>query len=428
MHDFARLTNMDSPIDDLFLTKRLRNPRAQQRALAVVFGVALLATSGCQRSTTFDNPVDSLQKTTAGRIVANNLSSEIAHWQAQLARDNGANLPRYSRLQANLLVRAQFELRMDDYVAAHTVAERAVSEHPAEAGAWLLLANGHSAVHRYGEAKTALTKATTLLDGPNDPAAAAIAARACQLTRTAGDYTAALRCAGDAVTAAPSASSHGEYASLLAELGRYDEAQAHFTKAWASYRQPSPLIPAWLALAQSKALQDTGKDKAAAALLVAMQARLPEHLRLTVETAVALESIGKRSAAIAMLEPLLQQTEDPDVPNLLASWLADEGDTEAAATMTARAASGFATHMAALPAAYAAHAAEFYAGAGNDLSKAYQLATQNAENAPTVPALSQLVEIGEQAERGADACQLARRLMTNQTLRAARPDLASCAS
>lgn len=394
-------------------------------AALVLVGLALTA---CERKHTAANPAETLHKTTSGEIVVANLDADIAHWTGQLQQDGQATTGRYARLQSNLVLRAALRLRKDDYLAAQAIADRAIADYPEQPAAWLLQANALSAVHRYEAAGEMIDKATEFADNADAPMTVAIASRRCHLARAAGDYDTALRCAGDTVTAAPSASSHGEYAGLLAELGRHEAALAQFAKAWDSYKKPSPLIPAWLALAQSKALQDAGQDEAAAKLLVEMQRRFPQHLRLTVETAVALEATGKRKAAVAMLEPLLAQTDDPDVPNLLAGWLADAGDAEAAKAMAARAARGFESHMHVLPAAYAAHAAEFYAGVGNDTAKAYSLAMGNARNSPSVPALEQLLEIGAAAGQADQACQLVQSLVTSTVLREARPDLLDCKS
>ena len=401
---FVTMQHMDSPSKKkMFTTHKLIGTLL----IGLCGGLMLTA---CERKPAFDNPVATLHKTTAGEIVQSNLDADIAHWQSKLAGDEAQGLGRYGRLQSSLLLRAQVRMRMDDYLAAQTVAERAIAEHPEAPAAWMLLANSHSAVHRYADAAKAVERAASKLQNAGDPISAAIAARRCNLNRAEGDYTAALRCASDAVTAAPSTATHGEYATLLAEVGKHDAAGAHFAKAWAAYKQPSPVVPAWLALAQSKALQDMGKDKAAAELLTTMQARMPQHLRLTVETAVALESIGKRQAAIDMLTPLLDETGDPDVPNLLAGWLADAGDSTQASAMTEQAKQGFAKHMATLPAAYAAHAVELWAGPGKDLPRALELAKFNAKNSPTVPALGLLLDMASEAEDLPTACEAATKL------------------
>lgn len=372
--------------------------------------ILLLAAAGCDRKAPFDNPVDSLHRTTDGGVVLNNLDADITHWQAQLAKGEGRNLSRYARLSQSLLLRATLRLRIDDYQQALSVSEQATKLWPEDPSAWILRASALSAVHRYGQAQLALGTAADLIDDPTSPTASLLLDRQCKLERARGNYTTVLRCAGDTVTAAPSASSHGEYASLLAELGRHAEAQAQFTKAWAAYKQPSPVVPAWLALAHSKALQGADKPKAAAQLLAAMQARLPQHLRLTVETAVALEEVGQRKQAIALLEPLLEQTDDPDVPNLLAAWYSEAGDAARATAMTTRAAKGFEDHMARLPAAYAAHAAEFWAGPGDDLKQALALAEANARNSPNVPAMELLIDIARQADALAQACTVVNQL------------------
>lgn len=383
----------------------LSSTKLPARSLLLICAL-LLAIAGCERKAQFDNPVDSLHSTTNGGVVLSNLDNDIAHWQAQLAKGEGRSLSRYARLSHALLLRATLRLRIDDYQQALSVTEQAAKQWPNDADAWILRASALSAVHQYAKAQLALNTAADLIGDPTSPTASLLLDRQCKLERARGNYTTVLRCAGDAVTAAPSASSHGEYASLLAELGEHDDAQVQFTKAWAAYKQPSPIVPAWLALAHSKALQGADKPKAAAQLLTAMQTRLPQHLRLTVETAVALEAIGKRKQAIALLEPLLAQTDDPDVPNLLAAWYADAGETARATAMTSRAAKGFEDHMARLPAAYAAHAAEFWAGPGDDLEQALALAETNARNSPNVPALELLIDIGRQANALARACAL----------------------
>jgi hypothetical protein len=90
--------------------------------------------------------------------------------------------------------------------------------------------------------------------------------------------------------------------------------------------------------------------------------------------------------AEALLAPVLS-SRDPEVRWRLADVLIAQGRFEEAETHRKAARSGFEALLDRHPLAFADHAAEFYAGSGNDLRRALELARMNAANRPTVRAI-----------------------------------------
>src|SRR5262245_24776954 len=89
---------------------------------------------------------------------------------------------------------------------------------------------------------------------------------------------------------------------------------------------------------------------------------------------------------------------DPEVDWRLADVLAAQGRVEDAEARMKAARSGFHFILERHLLAFADHGAEFYAGSGNDTSRALELAQANAANRPTRRALAQLQAIELAAE------------------------------
>jgi len=83
------------------------------------------------------------------------------------------------------------------------------------------------------------------------------------------------------------------------------------------------------------------------------------------------------TGAIALVRPLVEQSDDPEYAGQLSSLLADSGARDEAAALRARAAARYDQLIARHPAAFADHAARFWLGPGADASKALTLARLN---------------------------------------------------
>jgi hypothetical protein len=113
-------------------------------------------------------------------------------------------------------------------------------------------------------------------------------------------------------------------------------------------------------------------------------------------------SQGRTGDAEALLLPALA-SRDPEVRWRLADALNAQGRFEEAERQLAAARSGFDELLEKHLLAFADHAAEFYAGSGNDCRRALELARTNVANRPTRRAVKQAGAIALIADAAAGA-------------------------
>ena len=179
--------------------------------------------------------------------------------------------------------------------------------------------------------------------------------------------------------------------AVLADLERFAEANAVYRRAFYSYDRLSPFPPAWICFQLGALWGETVPvpDSDVAALWYRRAvAYLPGYVKARVHLAEVLESQGRTAEAEALLLPALSSG-DPEVRWRLADLLIAQERLEEAETHLNAARSGFEELLRQHLLAFADHAAEFYAGSGNDLGRALQLARTNAANRPTRRALEQ---------------------------------------
>src|SRR5262249_54553558 len=116
-------------------------------------------------------------------------------------------------------------------------------------------------------------------------------------------------------------------------------------------------------------------------------------------------SQGRTKEAEALLIPALS-SRDPEVRWRLADVLIAQERFEEAETHLDTARLGFEELLGKHLLAFADHAAEFYAGSGNDLRRALELARTNVANRPTRRAVKQAQTIAVIAEEVAAASDL----------------------
>jgi hypothetical protein len=184
-------------------------------------------------------------------------------------------------------------------------------------------------------------------------------------------------------------------AALLADLAFFEEADAVYRRALQDYDGASPFPPAWacfqLGMLWGELAPEPDLDLAATRYCRAL-GYLPGYVHTRVHLAEIDASQGRLLEAEALLRPALASG-DPEAPWRLSEVLSAQGRWEEAATHLDAARAGFETLMAKHPLAFADHAAEFYAGSGNNLARALELAQANAANRPTRRALRQVEEI-----------------------------------
>jgi hypothetical protein len=251
----------------------------------------------------------------------------------------------------------------------------------------LLNAEVASTVHRFVDARSHLARAA-LMDGPRE----AIDRHTLTIDQACG-------VAPDAVLAARRriATASGRLEDLvplgaaLVDLERFAEADVVYRQAFYSYDDVSPFPLAWTCFQLGMLWGELVPvpDPGLAALWYRRAiAYLPGYVKARVHLAEVYASQDQTGDAEALLRPALPSG-DPEVRWRLADVLIARGSFEEAETELHAARCGFEELLERHFLAFADHAAEFYAGSGNDCRRALELARANVANRPTRRAVKQ---------------------------------------
>jgi len=191
--------------------------------------------------------------------------------------------------------------------------------------------------------------------------------------------------------------------ALLADLGRFTDADAVYRQALYSYNDISPFPLAWVCFQLGMLWGELAPlpDPALAAHWYRCAiSYLPGYVRARVHLAEIYASHAQAGDAEALLRPALS-SRDPEVRWRLADVLITQGGLEEAATHLDAARVGFDELLDKHLLAFADHAAEFYAGSGDDRRRALNLARANVANRPTQRAVKQAHAIAAEADETA---------------------------
>jgi tetratricopeptide (TPR) repeat protein len=195
--------------------------------------------------------------------------------------------------------------------------------------------------------------------------------------------------------------------SLLADLRDFDAADRAYKQALQAYRDVSPFPIAsvcfqlgmlWGELAPEPRLALAAQWYRQAIAILPMYTKARVHLA---EVCCAegnfgeAEEILRRAMAIG----------DPEVDWRLGDALATQGRLKESEACIKVARSGFESLLERHLLAFADHGAEFYAGSGDDLGRALELARVNADNRPTLRAFEQAYTIAISANDATAACE-----------------------
>lgn len=362
-----------------------------ERVRGVVTGVALAAMlAGCsapssdelppptgggggQRPTS-DYPAISV---TAGDIALRNLDAQIAGYAtAMKQRPEDFMLARqYIGL---LLSRMQFRSTFDDLTVVVTVAERMHQLYPDRSETQLLWAEALSSVHRFDEAE-AIYQAL--------PVSSASAQAKTMLHFATGRFT-----LEDVALVQARAKTTPTYASFTAlalaqlSIGLYEDADRSFARAIDVYRDSSPFALAWVAF-QRGLMWAESADQPARALVHYRQAVkwLPGYAVAEIHLA-ELERPTDRRAAVARLERVVAETQDPEATGQLGALLTQRGsvgDRALGGLLIDWASARYEALLARHPEAFWDHAAEHFAVRGKRPTYALALARINVRLRPT---------------------------------------------
>lgn len=297
-----------------------------------------------------------------------------------------------------LSTHAQYFGVLDDYSRALEAAERTVRRHPKVAEAYLQRASARQALHLFDEALRDLVQAEKLggdveaaragifqAEGRFDEALA-IRARRLQKRRTFYDLAA--------------------MAQLQGELGNVAEAEALFVEAQDHYEDPSPFGLAWLYFQAGLLEERNGRPSSAKELYRAAHERLPQYA----PAAAHLASLVEAAQAIALLQPIVQASDDPEYQAQLGALTGD-------AALVEKARLRYQQLLQRHPSAFADHAARFWLGAGGDPRRALTLAERHLR--PTREGYDLLVQAATAAGDDGVRCSAAGRLSAFPYLTAA---------
>jgi hypothetical protein len=187
--------------------------------------------------------------------------------------------------------------------------------------------------------------------------------------------------------------------AVLADLECFAEADAVYRQALLSYGDISPFPLAWvcfqLGMLWGELVPEPDPNLAALWYRRAV-AYLPGYVKARVHLAEIYASQDRTSDAEALLLPALS-SRDPEVRWRLADVLIAQERFEEAEIQLEAARFGFEELLSRHPLAFADHAAEFYAGSGNDHARALELARANVANRPTRRAVKQAHAIAGKA-------------------------------
>ena len=180
--------------------------------------------------------------------------------------------------------------------------------------------------------------------------------------------------------------------AVLADLGSFAEADGVYRQAFYSYRDISPFPPAWVCFQLGMLwgeLVPVPDPNLAALWYRRAIAYLPDYVKARVHLAEIYASQDRTADAEALLMPALA-SRDPEVRWRLADVMVAQRRLDEADTQLDAARFGFDELLRRYPLAFADHAAEFYAGSGNDCRRALELARTNVANRPTHRAVRQV--------------------------------------
>ena len=190
--------------------------------------------------------------------------------------------------------------------------------------------------------------------------------------------------------------------ALLADFERFTEADVVYQQAFSSYDDVSPFPLAWVCFQLGMLwgeLVPVPDPNLAALWYRRAIAYLPGYVKARVHLAEIYASQGRTGDAEALLLPALS-SRDPEVRWRLADVLIAQGRFEEGERQLDAARSGFDDLLGKHFLAFADHAAEFYAGSGNDRRRALELARANAANRPTRRAIKQAHAMAAAAAQG----------------------------
>lgn len=310
------------------------------------------------------------KNSTDGKIAVGNLDGQIAGYQHLI--DKNTNLPlAYGALVPLYLQRGQYLGQLRDYDRAEELATKRFALNQ-DGLAFLNRASVRQTFHQFNEALADLDAA----EKRGAKKSALLHLRA-SIWQAMGRTQDALGLREAMAARDPDIMTLATLATLKADLGETDPADALYAKALAGYADVSPFPIAWVDFQRGLMWEKAGQTSKAKTYYQYAVARLPQYAPAEGHLAGVEAATGDRPGAIARLRKLVLVTDDPEYVGQLASLLAQTGQAAEAKTQLAKAAAGFDELLERHPAGFADHAARFWLDVAKDPKKADALAQLN---------------------------------------------------
>lgn len=347
--------------------------------------------------------------TTDGRIAMTNLlgSLQTAEGLVKARQYDPSSMATVVKLRCAV---AHYRGNLADYEQAAQMVDQMFKRAPQSPHSFLARAKLHSIFHEFDQALADLAQAEKL-----DPETAQVV-----YDGRAGIFTAlgksdeALAMYQQINARRPDTSTMGLLAGLLADRGQVAAADDLFMKAQLRFSDVAPFPIAWLYFQHGLMWEQAGNLPRARELYAAAVDRLPTYAPAVAHLAAAEAARANRERAIALLRPLVAESDDPEYKGQLAGLLKEAGDTAAAEALRTQARTQYEALLAKHPRAFASHAVRFYLGAGADPQAALAWAEKNLAALLTTDSLALAAEAATAAKASARACALADQLTKRQ--------------
>ena len=339
-------------------------------------------------------PERAVVKTTSAKLAMGNLLGQIKGVKKTLESSKG-NLRLTSRGNALLLQQARYLGQLSGFDEALAFAEAAVKEHPENPISYSLRAEARAALHLFEEADADLAKARELSTKPRGQKIEL------SIAMGRGEYEKVLEARRANRERAPNFETWADEATVLAHMGKKDEAELAFQAAEGAFGTTNPFPLAWLYFEWGSMYERLGElDKAVAKYRLA-HARMPNFAHSTAHLALLVPP----SEGIEMLNKLVEQSDDPEYLALLGK-LQNTVKPDSGKDSIEKAAKRFDELMTKYPAAFADHAARFWLDAGSDLAKAEDAAKKNFQVRKSPASYTLMLEVLKEKKDDKSLCEL----------------------
>jgi tetratricopeptide (TPR) repeat protein len=360
--------------------------------------LALVACTSRQKSpSSIPSPLSqSALPTNDPDIASKNLDAQIEGLEKVL--DAMADAEGFTKVALLHLLRARLFGRVSDYERAAELGERAVEALPRDGESYVLRARTRAALHKFDLALEDLDSAEKW----GAPKTAVMQVRA-TILQALGRPEEALELMRAPSPERKDTASTCAMASAYGDLGSIATAEKLFAEAQLQMRDTSPFPLAELYFQEGLMFQREGNLERARVYFEAAIARLPRYATAIAHLAFVLQSTDHQEAAIRLLRPAAETSEDPELAGLLATMVKGEEGQRHLAHARAK----YGELMRLHPEAYANHAARFWLGAGDDPAKALSATKIMLASRKTPEAFELALNAAMAAHQDQQACAIA---------------------